>query len=79
MANIIGQQQRTMSSVTSHDKTDDASTSINSNGDLQQKKLKKKMTKSHRRLTDLDLDNVTESETDEYEASEYAILFLIIR
>ncbi len=30
-----------------------------------------KLPKSHRKLTDLDMDDVTESDTDEYQASEY--------
>ena len=39
-------------------------------------KPNKSTAKSHRKLTDLDVDNMTESETDEYEASE-SVPFLL--
>jgi hypothetical protein len=36
-----------------------------------------KPAKSHRKLTDLDMDDVTESDTDEYQASEYVLFSFV--
>ena len=67
MANIIEAQR----------KKSDASAEASPGGAGVGKPPAKPAAKSHRKLTDLDMDDVTESDTDEYQASEYVLsLFL---
>ncbi|VDK31346.1 unnamed protein product [Anisakis simplex] len=63
MANIINAENQRKSSM-------DSSTTIGDEKPVQQKSNVGKAPKSHRRLNNLDVDELTESDSEEYHASE---------